>query len=325
MDFIDDRNVSNCVEPRRAGDAKDDDAYATAIENFVGTLPVPLGLAGPLPIDGRHARGAFTVPLATTEAALVASYNRGCRAIALSGGCAAAVLDDRMSRAPGFAFATIAQALRFADWIREALPALRAAAERTSRYARLLEIETAIEGNHVYLRCAYATGEAAGQNMVTLATEALVAHAVAFTPMQPTDYFHEANFSSDKKASAQSLLGARGKLVTAEVILPGTVACKLLHATPKRMLDYWRFGSIGAAPSGALGVQGHYANGLAALYLATGQDVACVANQRLESRALNPQNMAICMPASRCERDRRHRRRRHDAARAACRPRATLR
>jgi len=126
-------------------------------ENFVGTLPVPLGVVGPLPIDGRHARGAFTVPLATTEAALVASYNRGCRAIALSGGCAAAVLDDRMSRAPGFAFATIAQALHFADWIREALPALRAAAERTSRFARLLDIETAIEGNHVYLRCASVT------------------------------------------------------------------------------------------------------------------------------------------------------------------------
>jgi len=194
---------------------------------------------------------------------------------------AAAVLDDGMSRAPGFAFATIAQALHFADWIREALPALRAAAERTSRYARLLEIETAIEGNHVYLRCAYATGEAAGQNMVTLATEALVAHAVAFTPVQPTDYFLEANFSSDKKASAQSLLGARGKRVTAEVILPATVACELLHATPKRMLDYWRFGSIGAALSGALGVQGHYAIGLAALYLATGQDVACVAESAL--------------------------------------------
>ena len=126
------------------------------------------------------------MPLATTEACLVASYSRGAQLITRAGGCAARVLDARMRRTPVFAFADLAEAIVAAAWMRENLERLRDAANATSRHARLLAAEPAIEGNHVYLDCAYATGEAAGQNMVTFATEALCAELIAYVPVRPS-------------------------------------------------------------------------------------------------------------------------------------------
>src|SRR5579864_4449086 len=127
------------------------DAYEHNIENFVGIARVPVGLAGPLRIVGTAARGEYPIPLATTEAALVASYNRGMRVIALSGGCSAAVLDERMERSPAFVLRALVHAVRFARWIREHRTELAAAAETTSRYARCIAVEPVVEGNHVYL------------------------------------------------------------------------------------------------------------------------------------------------------------------------------
>ena len=261
-----------------SGEPLDDPSvYERNVENFVGTVHVPVGLAGPLAVDGEAAHGAYYVPLATTEAALVASYSRGATLLTAAGGCTARVLDARMRRAPAFAFADLREAVAAAAWIRQNEARLRRAAESTSRHARLLEIGTAVEGNQLYLDCAYATGEAAGQNMVTFATEALCGELLAHLPVRPRAFAVESNASGDKKATARALLATRGRRVCADATVPAALLEARLRVTPAALAAYWRTGAVAAAMTGTIGMQGMYANALAAFYLATGQDVACVA------------------------------------------------
>lgn len=252
------------------------DAFARNIENFIGTVKVPVGIVGPLRVNGAFACGDFHIPLATTEAALVASYDRGARVITEVGGCSAALLNEGVIRAPGYAFATLAEAGEFVLWVTQETEALRAAAEATTHHGRLSDVRVTVEGNHVFLQLEYFTAAAAGQNMATIATDAICAYIRDHTPVQPEYSFVEANFSGDKKACALSFASVRGKKVAAEVRLPAALVERRLHSTPKRMEQFLRMATTGAMISGAFGVQGHYANGLAALYLATGQDVACV-------------------------------------------------
>jgi hydroxymethylglutaryl-CoA reductase (NADPH) len=253
------------------------EVYARNIENYIGTVKVPLGLAGPLRIRGAHARGDYHVPLATTEAALVASYSRGAKVLTEAGGCAAAVIAQGIGRAPGFAFASLDEALRFASWIATQTDAFARVAGTTTRHGQLLSADCTVEGNHVYVNFDFATGEAAGQNMVTFATEAILAHIAVHAPVAPRYLFVEANHSGDKKASARAMGAVRGKRVSAEACVPRELVERLLHCTPERMTQYWQMAAIGGVLSGTIGVQGHYANGLAALYIACGQDAACVA------------------------------------------------
>lgn len=251
--------------------------YQRNIENFIGTVKLPVGVAGPLRVNGLFASGDYIIPLATTEAALVASYNRGAQLISKVGGCTAMLLNEGVSRAPGFAFATLAEAGQFVAWAVTEVEAFRAAAEATTHHGRLIDMRVAVEGNHVYLVFEFLTGDASGQNMATIATDAVCGYIREHSPVKPAYLFVEANMSGDKKASAQSFLGVRGKKVTAEVIVPGEMVKKYLHTTPTRMVDYWRMSAMGGVLSGTIGVQGHFANGLAALYIACGQDAACVA------------------------------------------------
>ncbi|MFN4261849.1 MAG: hydroxymethylglutaryl-CoA reductase [Gemmataceae bacterium] len=251
--------------------------YRGHIENLIGTVKVPVGLAGPLRVRGVFANGDFYLPLATTEAALVASYNRGAQLISAAGGCTAILLNEGVSRAPGFAFADLKESGRFVVWATEQIEAFRRQAESTTRHGKLIDMRITIEGNHVYLNFEYTTGDASGQNMVTLATEAICAYITQHSPVKPKYFFIEANLSGDKKASAQSFLLVRGKKVSAEVALSAELVRQRLHTTPTTMVDYWRMSALGGVLSGTVGVHGHYANGLAALYLACGQDVACVA------------------------------------------------
>jgi hydroxymethylglutaryl-CoA reductase (NADPH) len=251
--------------------------FARNIEHFIGAVQVPVGLAGPLRVNGVHAQGDFYVPLATTEAALVASYSRGALTLTEAGGCAAAVLNEGVSRAPGFAFETLADAGHFVGWLMSRVDEVRAVAESTTRHGRLSDVQCTIEGSTVYVAFEFTTGEASGQNMVTIATDAICRHLVAHAPVRPRYYFLEANLSGDKKASHQSFLTVRGRKVTAEALLPAALVEDRLHATPQQFADYWRMGAMGGVLSGTIGVQGHFANGLAALYIACGQDAACVA------------------------------------------------
>jgi hydroxymethylglutaryl-CoA reductase (NADPH) len=281
--------------------APDPTLYARNIENLIGFAQVPVGVAGPLRVRGLHAQGDFHVPLATTEAALVASYNRGAHAATEAGGCTAVLLAEGVTRSPGFVFASASDCGRFAAWLVTQTDAMRAAAATTTRHGRLEDVRLAIEGNHLYLHLDYSTGDAAGQNMVTLATAAVCELLLARTPVAPLRHYVEANMSGDKKASAQSFQSVRGKKVTAEVLLPAETVSRRLRTTATAMTDYWRMSALGGVLSGTLGVQGHYANGLAALFLATGQDVACVAEAavgvtRMEARENGALYAAVTLP-----------------------------
>ena len=185
--------------------------YAANIERYIGTAKIPIGIAGPLRVQGRAARGDFTIPLATTEAALVASYHRGARAITAAGGCRSMIAAEALSRVPAFSFASLHEVARFLDWIEGARGRLAEAAAATTRHGRLTALQPIVEGNHVYLVCEFTTGDAAGQNMVTFATEALVRCILRESPVTPRGYVLESNLSGDKKAGARSLAGVRGR------------------------------------------------------------------------------------------------------------------
>src|SRR5207237_715777 len=149
------------------------ESYRHNVENFVGTVKVPVGLAGPLRVNGLFAHGDYYVPLATTEAALVASYSRGSQLLTEAGGCTAVLLNEGVSRAPGFAFRTLADCGRFVLWVTSQLDELKRHAEGTTRHGKLTDLRISVEGNHVYLGFEFTTGDASGQNMVTVATEAV--------------------------------------------------------------------------------------------------------------------------------------------------------
>src|SRR5262249_45778802 len=152
--------------------------YARNIENFIGTVKVPVGLAGPLRVNGAYALGDYYVPLATTEAALVASYSRGARVITESGGCASVVLNEGVTRAPGFAFEALSEAALFVAWATASFDTFKAVAKETTRYGELVDMQLTVEGNHVHVQLEFTTGDAAGQNMVTIATDAICQHIV---------------------------------------------------------------------------------------------------------------------------------------------------
>jgi hydroxymethylglutaryl-CoA reductase (NADPH) len=275
--------------------------YEHHIENFIGTVKMPVGIAGPLRVRGAHANGEYFVPLATTEAALVASYSRGARLISGAGGCRTAVLKEAIGRAPGFAFRTLDEACAFVAWLLSKPDDLAEVAAATSRYCRLLDTRASIEGNHVYVNFEFLTADAAGQNMVTFATEALMHYIQERAPVKPRNAFIEVNHCGDKKASARALQGVRGRRVVAEVEISAEAIRNTLHTEPACMAQYWRMGAIGCVLSGTTGIQGHYANALAAIYLACGQDVACVAESaigitRMELSQDNGLYAAVTLP-----------------------------
>ena len=252
------------------------EAFARNIENYIGTVKLPIGLVGPLRVNGLAAQGDYYVPLATTEAALVASYHRGASVVTLAGGCTTLLLNEGVGRAPAYAFRSLLEAGNFVQWCLAHVEDLRAVADATTHHGRFRDLRFTIEGNHVYLLLEYLTGDASGQNMVTIATQAVCDHIAANCPVKPQYFFVEGNMSGDKKASAQSFQSVRGKKVSAEVRLPARLVERHLHTTPAKMVDYWRMSILGGVLSGTIGVQGHYANGLAALFIACGQDAACV-------------------------------------------------
>lgn len=266
----------------------DPSVFKGHVENFIGTAQVPIGVVGPLRVNGAYAHGDFYVPLATTEGALVAAHNRGARVISMSGGARVICLSESVSRAPGFVFQDLIEAGTFIVWVNGAFDDLKEIAQGTTRYGHLEDMTVTLNGNHVYLNFEYTTGDAAGQNMVTIATEAVCRHILRFCPVKPRWWFIESNLSGDKKATARSSLFVRGKKVTAEIMIPGRLVEDVLHTTPERMMEYWKMAFVGGVQSGSIGVQGHYANGLAALFIACGQDAACVSEASVGITRLEP-------------------------------------
>jgi hydroxymethylglutaryl-CoA reductase (NADPH) len=202
---------------------------------------------------------------------------------------------------PGFAFDTLAEAAMFAAWASESLQAFRERAATTTTHGRLIDMEVAVEGNHVYLGLEFTTGDAAGQNMVTFAADAICRHIEERSPIRPKYWFVEANLSGDKKATTHSFMTVRGRKVSAEVVVPAALVSSGLHSTTDAVVDYWRMSTIGGVMSGSIGVQGHYANGLAALFIACGQDAACVAEAAVGVTRMEPRDdgslyVAVTLP-----------------------------
>jgi len=251
--------------------------YRSNIENYIGTISMPVGVAGPLRINGGAGTTDYMVPLATTEAALVASYHRGARLVTAAGGCDVRILSTGVARTPMFAFRGVHEARQFSDFVLANVERLRQVVPGITRHGRLESVATIVEGNHVYVDLRYTTGDASGQNMVTFASDAICRAILEHTPVTPRYWFLEANLSGDKKATARSLADVRGKRVSADIVIPAALVTQVLHTSAVHMVEYWYAGAIGGVLSGTNGVQGHFANGLAALYLACGQDVACVA------------------------------------------------
>lgn len=246
------------------------------IENLVGMARVPIGMIGPLRIRGTAANGDFYIPLATTEGALVASCQRGSQVISRSGGASACCFTESVSRAPCFAFERLTDAGQFLAWVIPQYDRLQEVVAGTSRHCQLLDLRTTVIGKEVYLGFEFTTGDAAGQNMVTIATEAICKSILVGSPAQPSRWFLDGNLSGDKKATMLGFTYARGKKVVADVVVQREVVRRFLHTEPEEMFRYWQISVLGGVQSGSIGVQGHFANSLAALFIACGQDAACV-------------------------------------------------
>jgi hydroxymethylglutaryl-CoA reductase (NADPH) len=245
------------------------------IENFTGAAQVPIGLAGPLRIRGEHAQGDFYVPLATTEGTLVASYNRGMRLLTECGGVKATVVDQRMQRAPVFLCEDAREARTFGEWLTENMAGVRAAAEATTRFGKLLDITHHPLGPNRYLRFNYTTGDAAGQNMSGKATHAACEWIVASYP-RPIRYILSGSIDTDKKHSQINVLNTRGRRVIAELTLQREVLKRLAGVLPEQLMEYRQISQAGASMAGSAYNGAHAANGLTAIFIATGQDVANV-------------------------------------------------
>lgn len=254
------------------------DPHLTAgnIENFSGVVQVPLGFAGPLTIRGEHAQGDFIIPMATAEGTLVASYNRGMKILNLSGGVEVTVIGDAMQRAPVFVFDDARGARNFVQWVQAHMDQIRDQAEATSSVAKLAYIDPYLAGKFAFLRFNFTTGDAAGQNMVGRATFA--ASSWILDQYEGIRHFYlESNLATDKKASQVNVMHTRGKRVVAEATVKRDVLIQHMRVKPEQLFYHFNVANIGAILSGANNNGAHSANGITAMFIATGQDVANVA------------------------------------------------
>lgn len=246
-------------------------------ENTIGSVALPLGIAGPLRVLGGYFRGEAYVPIATTEGALVASVNRGCSVLSESGGARVAVLSDAMSRAPVIVTPSLAHSLELAEWVRSNLDRIREAFNSTTRHGELLGAQPFITGRRVYLRLTARTGDAMGMNMVTRGAEE-VARLIEREMPWARYVALSSNLCSDKKQTAVNWVLGRGKSVSAEVVIPRRLVEERLKTTPREM-EQAAFSKyfIGSARAGTMGgYNAHAANILAGIFIATGQDPAQV-------------------------------------------------
>jgi hydroxymethylglutaryl-CoA reductase (NADPH) len=246
------------------------------IENFIGVAQVPIGVAGPLRIIGEHARGDFYIPLATTEGTLVASYNRGMRLLTECGGVKTTVVEDSMQRAPVFILADALEAREFGRWVDENYSLIREVAEATTHSGKLTGIGQYAIGPMRYLRFNYTTGDAAGQNMVGKATSAACEWILRTYPGKAR-YILSGSIDTDKKHSHINMLLTRGKRVVAEVVIPNELLKRLMGIDARQLSWARQIHSAGAFLAGAASIGAQTANGLAGLFIATGQDAANIA------------------------------------------------
>ncbi len=246
------------------------------VENPIGAAQVPLGVAGPLLVHGEHADGIFFVPMATTEGALVRSYERGSAAITRAGGVSVRLFVDENRITPVFLFEGVAEAAEFVRELPGRFEALRAEAEATTRHGRLLRVEPLPIGAQVMIHFCFSTGDAGGMNMIAKATDRACRWLVENSSAQRFYLFSA--LDSEKHASSSLFLGGKGKKAVAGVRLPARIVRSYLGTTPDRILELWHANVMAQFHAGATTCNAHLANGLAALFIACGQDVANITN-----------------------------------------------
>ncbi len=246
------------------------------IENPIGTIQIPVGVAGPLIVNTDDETIETYVPMATTEGALLASVNRGCSVIRKSGGCNVSILANQMTRAPVIKTNSVKDANNLKKWFNEHFDEIKEVAESTTSHGKLLKIDpVVIVGRFVYPRFVYDTGDSMGMNMVTIATEEALKLVEKENDIDVIAL--SGNFCVDKKASAVNFIEGRGKSVVAEVRVPKEVVEKTLKTTTETIVEVnYSKNMIGSAVSGSYGFNAHFANMVAAIFLATGQDPAHV-------------------------------------------------
>ncbi|HWM93611.1 MAG TPA: hydroxymethylglutaryl-CoA reductase [Thermoanaerobaculia bacterium] len=246
------------------------------IENPIGAVQVPLGVAGPLLVRGEHTDGIVFVPMATTEGALVRSYERGALALTRAGGVSVRLFVDENRVSPLFIFDGVAEAAEFVRELPEHFEALRAEAEATTRHGRLLRIEPHPIGRQVMVHFCYSTGDAGGMNMVAKATDRACRWLVEQGVVR--DFYLFSALDSEKHASSSLYAGGKGKKLVAGARVPASIVRSYLGTTAARMHEFWDSNVLGQFHAGSNTCNAHFANGLASLFIACGQDVANVAN-----------------------------------------------
>lgn len=246
------------------------------IENFVGVAQVPLGIVGPLKINGEHAHGTFYVPLATTEGALIATYQRGAIAITKAGGANVSINSDENYLDPVFILKNMADAQGFTRWARDNFDSLKSKVQETTQHGILFRITPFIMGRRVILKFSYFTHDAMGANMINIATDRLCKYISAEYPVER--YLLRSNLSSEKKAAGVNLLCGYGKEVLVEATLPRKIVVRHLNSSPEEIGSAWHSWALGSIHAGMVGINAQFANGLAAIYIACGQDVAHITN-----------------------------------------------
>ena len=240
-------------------------------ENIIGAVQVPIGIAGPMKLKS----SIYYLPLATTEGALVASVNRGCKATRLAGDIKAFVEDVGPTRAPVFRVRNLSQGRKLIEWTEKNFSSLKKLAEKTDPYLKLREIQPALVGRNVYLRFVFDSHEAMGMNMVTNASGVMAKIIEKKTKSKCVAV--TGNLCTDKKATWQNAILGRGKKAWAEVVLEKKIAREVLKTTPEKMVEVvYRKCLLGSAVAGSIGFNAHFANIIAAIFLATGQDMAHV-------------------------------------------------
>jgi hydroxymethylglutaryl-CoA reductase (NADPH) len=267
------------------------------IENMIGAIQLPLGIAGPVTINGEYACGNYYLPLATTEGALVASTNRGCSVISACGGTNVRIFNDGMTRAPVFTVKDVVRAREFVDWVNDPgnFEAMKAKASGTTRFGELLDVMPFVAGNNVYLRFRFDTKDAMGMNMATIASEAICDFITGQLDVELVSL--SGNVCTDKKPSAINNILGRGKTVVADVVIPVNVVEQKLKTEPGSMAKVnYKKNLLGSARAGSTGFNAHVANIVAAMYLACGQDAAHVveASSAITSMELTDKGDLYC-------------------------------
>ncbi|XP_029366290.1 3-hydroxy-3-methylglutaryl-coenzyme A reductase-like [Echeneis naucrates] len=245
----------------------------TCCENVIGYMPIPVGVAGPLHLDGKQ----FQVPMATTEGCLVASTNRGCRAIALGGGATSRVLADSMTRGPVVRLLSASQAAEVKAWLEssDGFQTIKDAFDSTSRFARLQKLLVGLAGRNLYIRFHSETGDAMGMNMISKGTEQALGRLQQYFPELQVIAV-SGNYCTDKKPAAINWIEGRGKSVVCEATIPAKVVQEVLKTTTEALVEVnISKNLVGSAMAGSLGgFNAHAANLVAAIYIACGQDPA---------------------------------------------------